>query len=95
MNDSIIYAKEYWTGDSRDGVLINGEGYHFFKMKKSGLIVEAFEVYESDDGDEVATPLSEMENINWIEDLGFDNLDILDLIDEQEYKRIKNFNKSS
>ena len=39
MNDSIIYAKEYWTGDSRDGVLINGEGYHFIKMKKSGLIV--------------------------------------------------------
>ncbi len=85
----IIYTKEYWSGDSRDGVMVNGDGYHFFKMQAAGLILEAYEVYETDEGDEIVAPLPEMHNINWIKDLGFDDLEELDPITESEFERIK------
>ena len=26
MTNEVIFAKEYWTGDSRDGVIVNGDG---------------------------------------------------------------------
>lgn len=84
-----IYTREYWTGDSRDGGLVNGDGYHFFRMGEKGLIVEAYEMYESDEGEEVVTPLPEMHNVSWIEDLGFEDLEALDQIKEIEFHRIK------
>ena len=37
----ILFAKEYWTGDSRDGTLVNGDGYHYYRMQLDGLILEA------------------------------------------------------
>lgn len=89
MNESHIFTREYWTGDSRDGALVNGDGYHFFRMAPHGLIMEAYEVYENDDGQEIVTPLPEMHNVRWIEDLGFDDLEILDAIEEREFLRIK------
>ncbi len=89
MSDKLIYTKEYWTGDSRDGFLINGDGYHFFKMQSMGKILEAYEIYESDDGDEIVTPLPEMHNIDWIQDLGFENLELLDLIQREDFERVK------
>ena len=89
MSGNFIYTKEYWTGDSRDGFLVNGDGYHFFRMMPLGKILEAYEIYESDEGDEVVTPLPEMQNIHWIEDLGFKNLDLLDQIDKNEFDRVK------
>lgn len=88
MND-YIFAREYWTGDSRDGMLTNGEGYHFFRMKEQGLIIEAYEMYETDDGEEIVTPLPEMHNVDWIKDLGFEDLEVLDQIDEGEFIRIR------
>ena len=51
--------------------------------------VEAYEMYESEDGEEVVTPLPEMHNVSWIEDLGFDDLDALDQIEEREFDRIR------
>lgn len=89
-SEEYIFTREYWTGDSRDGSVVSGDGYHFFKMQPQGFIVEALEMYETEDGLEVVTPLPEMKNVGWIEDLGFDNLDDLDLIEEKEYERIKN-----
>lgn len=90
MDDQIIFAKEYWTGDSRDGALVNGDGYHYFRMsKKKGTIVEAYELYENDDGEEIATPLPEMKNVSWIDDLGFDDFEALDEIEEFEFIRVK------
>ena len=51
LDDSeLMYAKEYWTGDSRDGCLVNGDGYHYFRMTKDGRILEAYEYYETEDG---------------------------------------------
>ena len=38
---------------------------------------------------EVALPLPEMINVSWKEDLGFDDLDALDVIKETEFSRIK------
>ncbi len=84
-----IYTREYWSGDSKDGVIVNGDGYHYFQMSPDGYIFVAMEVYETDEGDEVVTPLPEMENISWSKDLGFEGLETLDMIDEQEFLRIK------
>ena len=87
--DQFIYAREIWHGESRDGVLEDGTGYHYFKMKNSKLIVEAFEYYEADDGQEVSSPLPEMRNIDWIDDLGFEDLETLEIITEDHYNDIK------
>ncbi len=83
------YAREYWTGDSRDGRLVNGDGYHYYRFSGSGLIIEAYEYYEHDDGTEVVSPLPEMQNVDWYKDLGFEDLDALDLITEADFSRIK------
>ena len=85
----VIFAREYWTGDSRDGTIVNGDGYHYYRMSKSGVIQEAYEFYETDDGLEVASPLPEMLNVDWLNDLGFEDMDALDLIDENEFHRIR------
>lgn len=91
----VMYAREYWTGDSRDGAVVNGDGYHYYRMRKDGLIIEAYEFYETDDGVEVAAPLPEMQNIDWKLDLGFEDLDALDLIDENEFSRVRELTLSS
>ena len=84
-----MYRKEHWDGSSKDGILIDGDGYHFFRMQRPGKIVEAYEFYESDDGQEVVTRLIEMEGVDWIEDLGFEDLEVLDTIKEIEFIYIK------
>lgn len=89
MTAKILFKREYWSGDSRDGMIINGDGYHFFSMDQRGTIIEAYELYETEEGDEIATPLPEMHNVNWMKDLGFKNFEILDSIDEKEFIRIK------
>ena len=88
------YAKEYWTGDSRDGVLVNGDGYHYYRMTKAGQILEAYEYYETDDGREFVSPLPEMLNVHWIEDLGFEDFEALDMIKEFDFQRIKDVSHS-
>ena len=92
--ERFLYTREYWVGDSRDGVLVNGDGYHFFRMLADGLILEAFEVYESEEGDEVVTPLPEMQNVGWLKDLGFADMEELDMIEESEFIRIKKLSDS-
>lgn len=87
------FAKEYWTGDSRDGRVVNGDGYHYYRMTDGGLIVEAYEFYETEDGLEVVSPLPEMQNVHWMEDLGFDDWEALDIIEEFEFVRIKDLNR--
>ncbi len=88
--EDILFAREYWTGDSRDGNLVNGDGYHYYRMSKDGKIIEAFEFYESDDGVPVVSPLPEMKNVHWIDELGFEDMDSLDIIKEYDFLRIKN-----
>jgi hypothetical protein len=94
MNDlaarqDIMFAKEYWTGDSRDGRLVNGDGYHYYSITRDGRIIDAYEYYEKEDGSFVVSPLPEMRNVHWIEDMGFEDLEVLDFINETEYLRIK------
>lgn len=89
MQQEVIFTKEYWTGDSRDGAVVNGDGYHYYRMSADGVIIEAYEFYETDDGVEVASPLPEMQNIDWRKDLGFEDMDALDLIDENEFVRVR------
>ena len=55
--NKFIYKKEFWSGDSRDGKFLGGEGFHYFKMSAEGKIFEAFEVYDADNGDEVVSIL--------------------------------------
>ena len=87
--EEVTYAREYWNGDSRDGVLVNGDGYHYYRMTKAGKILEAYEFYETDDGAEFASPLPEMLNINWLLDLGFEDFEALDAIKEFDFERVK------
>lgn len=94
IEGDFIYSREYWNGDSRDGSLVNGDGFHFYKMTRDGTIVEAFEYYELDDGRECVTPLPEMKNINWYHDLGFEDLEILDPIKESDYDRIRELSQN-
>lgn len=88
-SDAETFAREYWTGDSRDGVLVNGDGYHYYRMTKEGKILEAYEYYETEDGREFVSPLPEMLNIHWIDDLGFEDFEALDTIKEFDFQRIK------
>lgn len=87
--EELLFAREYWTGASRDGVLEDGDGYHYYRMTKSGKILEAYECYELDDGRECAAPLPEMLNVHWINDLGFEDFEALDMIKEGDFSRIK------
>ena len=88
-DEELLFAREYWTGDSRDGVMVNGEGYHYYRMTKSGKILEAYEFYEMDDGRECVSPLPEMLHVHWINDLGFEDFEALDMVMENEFSRIK------
>jgi hypothetical protein len=92
--EPFIYTKEYWTGDSRDGAVVNGDGYHYYRMSDKGLIVEAYEFYETDEGDEIVSPLPEMKNVNWQKDLGFEDMEALDSIDEGEFERIRDLTQT-
>ena len=88
----VVFAKEYWTGDSRDGQLVNGDGYHYYELLPNGKILDAYEFYETEEGTEVVSPLPEMRNVHWIEDLGFSDLEVLDFITESEFTLIKELN---
>ncbi len=91
----VMFAREYWTGDSRDGAVVNGDGYHYYRMSKNGVIFEAYEFYETDDGVEVASPLPEMQNVDWQKDLGFEDMEALDVIDEFEFERIRDLTQAN
>lgn len=92
---SEIYMREYWTGDSRDGLLTSGDGYHYLRMSHDGAILEAIEFYEREDGEEVVTPLPDMTKIHWIKDLGFEDFEALETITEREFDRIKEMTSNS
>ena len=83
-----LYSRDYWNGNSRDGVLVNGDGFNLYRMSPEGVIIEAYEVYEKDDGEVVSCPLPEMNNIDWFLDLGFEDLEALDLISQDEFERV-------
>lgn len=89
MDEQFIYAKESWFGDSRDGALESSDGYHYFKIIDGKKIVEAYEFYQHDDGTTVVSPMPEMKNVDWIDDLGFENLESLEIISEQDFSYIK------
>ncbi len=91
-SQDILFCKEYWTGDSRDGRMVNGDGYHYYQITADGRILDAYEYYEKEDGSFVVSPLPEMRNVHWIEDMGFEDLEVLDFIKESEYLRIKEAN---
>ncbi len=83
------FYKETWAGNSRDGELVNGEGWHFFRMQQGSAISEAYELYLSEDGDEVVTILPDMVGVDWIRDFGFTDLAELEEIPEDEFIMIK------
>ena len=88
------FCREYWTGDSKDGQYINGDGYHYFQMKEDGLVIDAFEYYETDDGEERSTSLPEFTGINWFEYFGFEDDELLEEVSQQEFEYIKEIAKT-
>jgi len=92
-SETILFVREYWTGNSRDGGVIEGEGYLYYRMAESGKLIEAYESYEDHNHTEIAGPCPSMENINWFNDLGYKDLELLETIDESEFERIKELAK--
>ena len=94
--DELWYAREYWSGDSRDGQYSNGDGYHYFELKGEGQDLRAFEYYETDDGEEHATELAELVGINWFSFFGFEEADeLLESVAEHEFSHISELVKKS
>jgi hypothetical protein len=87
--DEVWYAREYWSGDSKDGVFTNGDGYHYFELKGTGTVLRAYEFYESDDGEEHALELPELVGIHWFDFFGFEEEDeLLEKVHEYEFQHI-------
>jgi hypothetical protein len=84
-----MFCRETWAGDSRDGKFINGEGYHYFKMSEEGEVLDAFEYYETEEGQEVVTKVPEMKGVHWLKDLGFEDFETLEMIAEHQFDHIK------
>lgn len=87
--DEIWYCREYWTGDSRDGKYLNGDGYHYFEMRGDGNVVRAYEYYESDEGEERAMPVPELVGTNWFEFFGFEDDELLETVTFREFLYIE------
>jgi len=81
--------REFWNGDSRDGKLVGGDGWHYFAMTPEGEILDAYEFYETDDGTEVISPLPEMKGVHWINDLGFEDFESLEPVDDLEFAEVR------
>ncbi|KAB8030827.1 hypothetical protein [Fluviispira multicolorata] len=91
----IWYCREYWSGDSRDGQYVNGDGYHYFEMLGDGFVQKAFEYYETDDGEEKVTPTPELVGINWFEFFGFEDEELLEEVPEHEFIYIEQLIKKA
>lgn len=87
------FCREYWTGDSKDGQYTNGDGYHYYKMRRNGDVLDAFEYYETDDGEEHAAHLPELIGVNWFSYFGFEDDELLENVAEQEYEYVRNLPK--
>ena len=87
----VWYCKEYWNGDSKDGVYVNGDGYHFYKIEGNGNIIDAFEFYESDDGEERSLHLPDLIGINWYAFFGYTENDseLLEPVPEHAFGHVK------
>lgn len=93
--DEVWYCREYWSGDSRDGQFINGDGYHYFEMIGDGIVQKAYEYYENDEGEEKVTPTPELVGINWFEFFGFEDEELLEVVKEHEFYHIEQLVKKS
>lgn len=92
-DDDVWYCREFWSGDSRDGQYTNGDGYHYFQMKGNGTVLQAFEYYETDDGEEHSCPVPELVGINWFEFFGFDDDELLEKVPEHEFTYVEQLPK--
>ncbi len=86
--DPIRYCREWWNGNSRDGLFTNGDGYHYYEMDHDGTINKAFEYYENDEAEEFATPLTEFIGVNWFEIFGSNDKELLENIYEHEFNKV-------
>jgi hypothetical protein len=93
--DEVWYCREFWTGDSRDGLFLNGDGYHYFEMLGDGVVQKAFEYYENDEGEEKVTPTPELIGINWFEFFGFEDEELLENVLEHEFSYVEQLVKKS
>lgn len=93
-DEELRYCREYWNGDSRDGQYTNGDGYHYFQMRTDGFVLDAYEYYETDDGEERATRLSEFVGLNWFETFGFEDDEILEEVPRQDFEMIRDLSQA-
>lgn len=84
------YCRECWNGNSRDGIFVNGDGYHYYEMLTDGTIQKAYEYYENEDAEEHVLPLSEFIGANWYEIFGANDEEILESVPEHEFNKVMN-----
>jgi hypothetical protein len=95
LKSETIFCKEGWFGNSRDGLHVAGEGYNYFEMRSNGEILRAFEYYETDDGDEKVCEVPELLGINWFSYFGFEDDEILDIVNAGEFLWVEDLQKRS
>lgn len=95
VNANLVYRREYWSGDSKDGQYTNGDGYHYYLMEEGGHVLEAFEYYETDDGEEHTLALPELVGVNWFQFFGFEDAELLEQVSRQEFEYVKSLGERS
>lgn len=81
-----LYYVENWSGNSRDGKAKDIDGYHYLKMDEAGKILEAYEFYETLEGEKIVTTVPEMAGVSWLKDLGYQDFDDLDAVTEDDFE---------
>ena len=87
--EDIWYARESWDGDSRDGKMQQGEGFHYLKLSADGMILQAFEWYESDSGEPHVSKVPELCKVHWIRDLGYEDFDVLQKVSKLDFEGVE------
>jgi hypothetical protein len=95
MNCEFVYCKEGWFGNSRDGLLVGGEGYNYFEMTPQGDVLRAYEYYETDEGEERVCEVPDLIGVNWFNYFGFEDDEVLDIVNAGEFLWVEDIQKRS
>lgn len=91
----IWFCREFWSGNSRDGLHVNGEGYYYFKMLGEGKILKAYEYYETDEDEENSLEASELIGVNWFTYFGHNDDELLESVTEHEFEYVESLESDS
>ena len=91
----VWFCREFWSGNSRDGLHLNGEGYYYFKMLGDGKILKSYEYYETDEDEENSIEASELIGVNWFAYFCYHDDELLEFVTEHEFNYIESLESDS